>query len=462
MNAELIMLGGAEEIGANCCYLNLDGTGIFVDAGLHPRDRTERAFPAVDLIGDREADVLLTTHAHTDHIGALPYVMRRFPHLRPIMTHATRDLSHVMLPNGARLLKTEISDHVPKEWLEFYHRDVIEQLRYAFEAIPYGEPLTFRGYNGRSDVKAAFHWSGHILGSAGISLANKGFSILHTGDVQFDHQTVIPKATLPRHHVDVLITEATNGALEEMPTIAEETKRLAAFINRISERNGSILIPCFALGKMQEMLALLYAMMRRGSIPYLPIHTGGMGTRISKIYDQYCYSDPMRRPGFEISDVPQEPIHRFDLDTGSYMKTPSIVLASSGMVNPGTISFNLAQRWMAKPKFGIAFIGFQHPTSPGYQLMNSKPKTPFDLAGARVSRTCEIERFRFSAHASREGLVSLAMDVRPSTVVIMHGEPEACDGLALEIRERLPGTRIIIPRLGVPYALNKEPEYLSV
>ena len=77
------------------------------------------------------------------------------------MTPATRDRKHGMRPNGARLLKTEISDHGPKEWLEFYHRDVIEQLRYALEAIPYGEPLTFRGYNGRSDVKAAFHWSGH-------------------------------------------------------------------------------------------------------------------------------------------------------------------------------------------------------------------------------------------------------------------------------------------------------------
>ena len=249
------------------------------------------------------------------------------------MTHATRDLSHVTLHNGARLLRSDIADHVPREWLEFYNRDAIELLRYAFEAIRYDEPLTFRGYQGRSDVTATFHWAGHILGSAGIGLSCKGLNILHTGDVQFEHQAVIPKATFPRHHVDVLITEATNGSEDSMPSIGEESKRLAAFINSISEKNGSILIPCFALGKMQEMLVLLYGMMRRGSIPYLPIHTGGMGVRISKIYDQYCYSDPMRRPGFEISDVAQESIQRGELHNGSYLKTPSIVLASSGMMN---------------------------------------------------------------------------------------------------------------------------------
>lgn len=450
------MLGGAEEIGANSCYLNLDGTGILIDAGLHPRDRTLSAFPSVEALEGRDTDVLLVTHAHADHLGALPYIMRRLPHIRPIMTHATRDISHVTLHNGARLLRGDISDHVPKEWLEFYDRNVIEQLRYAFEAVRYDEPLTFRGYKGQSDVTANFHWAGHILGSAGIALSCNGFSLLHTGDVQFENQTVVPKATLPRHHVDVLITEATNGSVESMPSIAEESKRLAAFINSISERNGSILIPCFALGKMQEVLVLLYGMMRRGSIPNLPIHTGGMGVKINKIYDQYCYSDPMRRPGFEVSDVPQEQIHRNDLLSGSYMKTPSIVLASSGMLHAGTISYSLARQWMMKPKYGIAFIGYQHPTTPGYELLNSKLKTPFDLAGTRASRSCAIERFRFSAHASREGLVSLAHDVRPNTVVIIHGEPDSCGDIAMEIRERLPGTRIIIPRLGVPYNLGTD------
>ena len=451
-----MMLGGAEEIGANCTYISIEGTGIFIDAGLHPRDRSVAAFPAVDLLEHRPTDVAFITHAHTDHIGALPYVMRRFPHLRAIMTHATRDISHIMLPNGARLLRNEITSDIPREHLEFYDRTAIDQLRHAFEALPYREPLEFRGYSGRSSVRASFHWAGHILGSAGVLLESGGFSILHTGDTMFDHQTVIPRAQLPRHHVDVLVMESTNGATEHTPSRREERKRLARYINMITERNGSVLFPCFALGKMQEMVVMLSSMMRGGEIPYMPLHTGGMGTRISKVYDAFCYSDPMMSPGLEISDTAQEPIIRDEIHRGPYLKTPSLVLASSGMLNAGTLSYNLAQLWMARPNFGIAFIGYQHPTTPGYALSMSERKQPFDLAGRRVSRSCEVERFRFSAHASRESLIEFATDVRPSTLVLMHGEPEACDSLALDLRERMPGMRICIPRLGVPYQLSSD------
>ena len=450
------MLGGAEEIGANCCYLELDGTGILIDAGLHPRNRTVSAFPNIDLLDNYPADVLAITHAHTDHIGALPYVMRRLPYVRPIMTAATRDLSHIVLHNGARLLRTEIGRTFPAQWLEFFDKEVVEQLRYAFEALPYDEPLTFRGYSGRSHVTMTYHWSGHILGSASVTLECNGLRILHTADVKFDDQVVLPKAKLPRGHVDVLITECTNAAADHTPLFPEESKRLAAFINTISQNNGSVLIPTFALGKLQEMIPLLYGMMRRGSIPHMPIYTGGMGVRINKIYDQYCYSDPMKRPGFEVSDIPQERLRRSELDTGGYFKHPSIVLAPSGMMNVDTMSYKLALQWMGLSNYGVAFVGFQDPEAPGHALLSSEQSKPFDFGTRRVTRSCKIERFRFSGHALREDLIGLALDTQPSTIVITHGDSAACDRLALELHEQLPHARIIIPQLGARYTVNKE------
>lgn len=452
------MLGGAEEIGANCCYLELDGTGVLIDAGLHPRDRTVRAFPDIEALGDRPTDILAVTHAHTDHIGGVPYVMRRLPHLRPIMTHATRDLSHIVLHNGARLLRNEITSAFPKQWLEFYQRETIEGLRQAFEALSYDEPLRFRGYSGRTPVDMTFHWSGHILGSASVSLTMKGFSILHTADIMLSDQFVVPKARIPRHHVDVLITEATNAATADLPSYASETKRLAAFINAVAGRNGSVLIPCFAMGKLQEMVVHLYSMMRRGSIPHLPIYSGGIGVRINKVYDQYCYSDPMKRPGFEVSDVPQERLRREELLRDDYMREPSIVLAPSGMMNVGTMSYTLAKQWFIRPEFGIAFIGYQDPETPGHALLVSERTKPFDFGSTRSKRACEVERFRFSSHASGEDLIELAQDIRPSTVVIAHGDSGACESLALEIHDRLPGTRIIIPRHGASYTLQTDPQ----
>lgn len=448
------MLGGAEEIGANSCYLDIDGTGIIIDAGLHPRDRTAKAFPDVDALGDRPTDVLIVTHAHSDHIGALPYVMRRLPHVRPIMSSATRDLSHLVLHNGARLLRTDIATTFPREWLEFYDRENVEAIRYAFEALSYDEILPVRGYSGRSIVDLQFHWSGHILGSASVALQCKGLSILHTADVMFSDQVVLPKARLPRTHVDVLITEATNAGTDTLPSFPEESRRLAAFINTVAARNGSVLIPCFALGKLQEMIPLLYSLMRKGSIPHMPIYTGGIGVRMNKVYDQYCYSDPMRRPGFEVSDIPQERLRRDELLNGDYFREPSIVVASSGMMNVGTMSYTLARQWFTRREFGIAFIGYQDPSTPGHGLLMSEKKKPFDFGSARCTRICDVERFRFSGHASREHLVEFAVDVKPNTVVITHGDVEACENLALDIHERMPGTRIIIPRHGVSYQLT--------
>jgi Cft2 family RNA processing exonuclease len=456
VQANLIMLGGAEEIGANCCYVELDGTGVLIDAGLHPRDRTVSAFPNIDLLENYPADILAITHAHTDHIGALPYVMRRLPYLRPIMTPATRDLSHIVMHNGAKLLRTEVGRLFPAQWLEFFDKEVVEQLRFAFEALPYEEPLTIRGYSGRSNVTMTYHWSGHILGSSSVSLECNGLRILHTADVKFDDQVVLPKARLPRHHVDVLITECTNAASDHTPTFPEEAKRLAAFINSISQNNGSVLSPTFAMGKLQEMIPRLYGLMRRGSIPHMPIYTGGMGVRISKVYDQYCYSDPMRRPGFEVSDIPQERLRRGELDTGGYFKHPSIVLAPSGMMNVGTMSHQLALKWIGLPTYGIAFVGYQDETSPGHALMMSEHKKPFDFGTKSVSRSCQIERFRLSGHASREDLVALAVDTTPSTVVITHGDTLACERLALEIHELLPAARVIIPRAGAVYTVGRE------
>jgi len=446
-----MVLGGAEEIGANCTYLQLDGTGVLIDAGLHPRNRDGAAFPDLESLEMRPVDLVAITHAHTDHLAGLPYVVRRYPQVRTLMSFATRDLSHIMLNNSSKLLRTDVGKSFTKEQLEYYHPDQIELLRRTFEAIPYEEKTSFKGYSGAHEVDLTFHWAGHILGSAGVSLECNGLRIMHTGDVQFDAQPFIKKARFPKIHADVLITEATNCATDRPNDFTGESKKLAAFINKISVAGGSILVPCFALGKQQEMLTKLHELMLKGSIPRLPIFTGGMGVKINKVYDQYCYTDPVKVPGFEVSDIPQERLRFGDLFTGAYMKHPSIVLAPSGMMNKGTLSYALATQWVTRPSFGMAFIGYQDPDSPGHHMLYSKPNVAFDFGGRKLTRSCHLERLRFSAHASLEGIVDYITDVRPSTLVIVHGETEACDLLALCVRERLPGTRVIIPRQGVSY-----------
>ncbi len=453
---EFIVLGGAEEIGANCTYLNLDGCGILIDAGLHPRERNARAFPDLSAIDGRPVDHLLITHAHTDHLGGVPFILKRYPGLRTAMTFATRDLSHVMLHNNGKLLRGDVSAHFTKEQLEYYQREQIQLIRSTFEAVDYEQPFSVRGYSGNSDVHIRFHWAGHILGSAGISLECKGKRIMVTGDVQFQHQSIVQKARFPRVHADLIITEATNCATDDPIQYSAETRRLATYISSITTQGGSILIPSFALGKTQELLGRLYSLIRKGSIPHLPIYTGGMGTKVSKVYDDYCYTEPMRVPGFEVSDIPQRPLRWETLTTDEYFTTPSIVIAPSGMVNKRTMSYVLAKRWLREPNFGIAIIGYQDPATPGYQLLHSTKGEEFDFGGKSFTRLCEMAKFRFSAHAALEDLVDYIADCTPDTVAIVHGETEACEGLARALRQRMPGLRIVIPRAGVAYGLTSE------
>lgn len=455
MSSFVTFLGGVEEIGANSCFLNLEGTGVLIDAGLHPRLRKERTFPIIYPIQNEETDYALLTHAHTDHVGGLPYMLKQFPHLKLIATRATRDILEVMLQNTGKLLRLNPPEDILSSDLDYYKPGNINEITAMVEAVVYNTPYEIQGRRGDVPIKTSFMNAGHILGSAGILLNINGKNIFHTGDVQFRNQAILSKAVFPKHHLDCLICESTNGRTEDdTPDYKQETHRLAAFINDISNNNGSILIPSFALGKTQEILAVLYNLMRKSAIPTLPIYSGGISKKLSNIYDRYCYDGGRVDKGFEVADIPQIPIDHEELMTGSYFKSPAIVVASSGMMNAGTTSYKLAMKWMQRTNFGIAFIGYQDDETPGYALLHSELKKNFQFGGQAMQRKCHIGKFRFSAHAKRSDILDFILNAAPKQLYLVHGDDDACSSLALAVMEHLPQTKVIIPILGKRYQLS--------
>jgi len=160
-----IPLGGAGEIGANCHYLNIEGTGILLDCGMHPQKTGLDALPNFDLIEDLPVDFVLISHAHMDHISSLPYLVQKHPYIRIISTAQTQAIAELTLHNSVSILKEQLGED---DEIKIYSHDEIDLLIQSIEYRSYGEEFELEGYNGSRIIKALFHDAGHILGSAGI------------------------------------------------------------------------------------------------------------------------------------------------------------------------------------------------------------------------------------------------------------------------------------------------------
>ena len=235
-------------------------------------------------------DAIVLSHAHQDHVGSLPVLMRQHPDAPVFMTEATRQLSDVMLHNSVNVMTKKRDDGVT-DYPLFTHREV-EIATKRWRVAPLHTRFDLSGERLRVDEKAdvslEFFDAGHILGSVGTLIRAEGRTIFYTGDVQFDDQTVMQGARFPEYPLDVLIIETTRGdrGTPEGFTRAGEELRLAQAIQAAFDRGAGVLIPLFALGKTQELLAMFHGFRRRGLLRTSDIYIGGLGTKLTEIYDR--------------------------------------------------------------------------------------------------------------------------------------------------------------------------------
>jgi Cft2 family RNA processing exonuclease len=458
---QFLALGGAREIGANAYFYKIGGYGVLVDSGLHPEKSGWDAFPKAQLLAPYSVDSFIITHAHTDHLGAMPFVLQSQPQARVIATPETSEIARIMLGNSSSLLPKQ---H-PKEIIDkltFYTDEKIDEIIRNIEPRKINQSFHLNSTSEKDkQVTCTFYKSGHILGAVGMLIEYNGKKLFHTGDTSLHTQYLIGGADLPEEEVDVVVTECTNGKVDAYLSHSreKELERLEQTITKTLEGGGSVLIPVFALGKMQEALAMIWDGMRNKRIPEVDIYTGGMGKRISDIYDQFAYSDSRQKPEEVLKEIPQyEMPRREELFSGKYFKTPSIVLASSGMMQAGTSSYFLAQRWLRQKDFAICFIGYTDPRTPGYVVSHAErgERIKFGTMKREVPVRCSIERFRFSAHARREELLEIITRLRPKHVVLTHGDTDAMNAFGELIMETAPGTKVSAPENGKWYNLLGE------
>ena len=411
---------------------------------MHPRKKGFESLPDFNLIENLPVDHILISHAHQDHLSSLPFLVKRHPYIHITTTPQTRAISELTLHNSVSILKKEIGKD---ENFEMYSHDEVDLLIKTIDYKSYNKGFLLKGYlhNEQSTVKCTFYDAGHILGSTSILLENMGKKIFYTGDINLTDQSLIRGCNFPKIKVDTLILETTYGATDSnlLNCWEDESLRLAKEMNKIFTNGGSVLIPVFALGKMQEMLATVCKLMQKGKIAPVDIYTGGIGKKISRVYDYNRYVVNMIDPEFELSNIPVKDLNEVG-DVNDLFKHPSVVLASSGMMIRGTASFNLARTWLKRKNSAIFTVGYMDPETPGYIIANSKcgDKIQLNRFSEQTEVNCEIINFRFSAHAKREDLISFVKKLKPENVIMVHGDSEAIDWIGAAILKAFPNIRV--------------------
>jgi Cft2 family RNA processing exonuclease len=278
-------------------------------------------------------------------------------------------------------------------------------------------------------------------------------TLFYTGDVCFHDQTILRAARFEDVRADVLIMETTRGnrAVPKGVTRETEIERLVAAIHQALKRKGSVMIPSFALGRTQEILALLALLMRDGKLKRQPIYIGGLGRVFTEIYDLEAHRTHRQHTSLQL----HEALNLIVLDPGQAQKmklSGRIFVITSGMMTEKTAAHDLALRMVQDEKQSIFFVGYADPDTPGGRLKASRPGESFmfSTSGGVMTRKCDVQDCDLTAHANRDDLLDFVGQVSPRAVVLGHGGEESRRWFEEQIRSRHPKIKVIQPHSGKP------------
>jgi Cft2 family RNA processing exonuclease len=443
------------EIGASAWWVVLDGHRLLLDAGTHPKREGAASLPLYGLVRAQDLDAIAISHCHHDHVGSLPVALQHFPAAHVLMTELSYFLVERILHNSVNVMKRQRENLGIREYPLFTHEQV-DDLAPVFQGFKYNREVEWASFSRpRDDAPSPtleFFDAGHTLGSSGILVRGFRQTLFYTGDVCFRDQTVLRGARFGGVKADVLIMETTRGGRSAGPDYSRETEseRLAAAIEKVLHRGGSVLIPSFALGRTQEILALLALLMDGGRIRKQPVYIGGLGRVFTEIYDLQSHRGNRLHPELQLHDslnlVVLDPKKAGEIKlTGRHL-----FVLTAGMMTENTAAHDMAWRMLGDARHGVFFVGYADPETPGGRLKSSRLGETFMFSGisGAVERQCEVEEFDLTAHAQREDLLDFVGQVDPHSVVLGHGDAAARAWFDGQIRHRHPRIKVLQPGPG--------------
>jgi Cft2 family RNA processing exonuclease len=441
---QVVFVGGASGVGASCVAAEIAGQWIIIDAGVRV-DRKSDPLPDLALLEGKDVRAIFVTHAHADHIGALPLVHRAFPTAPIFASRATGLLMEVMLSDALKIMNRRAVEEME---IPLYPPELVSSMLTQVRPLSVGETLTLPQLPGMS-IHASR--AGHIAGAVSFAFTGSDGTLVVSGDISRTPQrTVLGAIPPPVDRCDLLILESTYGSRLH-PNRQGEEQRLAQAVAEGIERGGHTLIPCFGLGRGQELLLVLQAAQEKGQIPEFPIYVDGLVRRVCSTYLLLPEALPpvlqrQIRKGFLPFTGRNVSFVRDERDRERILAgPPACIVSSSGMLTGGP-SVWYARRLAPLENASILITGYQDEEAPGKRLLDlaEKKNSTLEFDGTTVTVRCQVAKYSLSAHADGNELSSYAAALKPRKVALVHGDPEARQAL----RGMLTETEVLLPENG--------------
>lgn len=441
----LTFAGAAGTVTGSRHILDTGHRRILLDCGLFQgfkqlRLRNWAKFP----VSPRRIDSVLLSHAHLDHSGYLPALVRDGFRGPIYATEATFDLCGILLKDSAHLQEDEarfankhgFSKHAPAQPL-YTMADAERALR-QFRVVDFDSE-----FDVGDELKARLRPAGHLLGAASVTLRRHGRSLAFSGDLGRPHDDLM-RAPVHLDDADTLIVESTYGDRRH-PT--EDGERiLGETIRETAARGGTVLIPSFAVGRAQTIMLAIWRLKQRGEIPDLPVFLDSpMATDATALYRKHRALHRLTieqcRGMCRVARIVNSPEESKAL---ANLRMPAVIIAASGMATGGRVLHHL-KLIAPDPRNHILFVGFQAGGTRGAHLVGGEREVK--IHGAWVDVRASVSQIdSYSAHADSDEIMEWLAAIRraPSQVYVCHGEPEAADRLRLRIEEHF-GWNVGVP-----------------
>jgi metallo-beta-lactamase family protein len=435
---QVTFFGAAQSVTGSMHLVEAANQRFLLDCGLHRGPREEaRAINRHFAFDPTTIDAVVLSHAHVDHCGNLPNLVRQGFRGPIYCTPATRDLIALMLADAARIQEEDaavaevIGHRRAAARVPLYTRPDAAVTVDQCVTIPYGQVFDIG-----PGVQAQFHDAAHILGSAMVLLTirhgGRTHRITFTGDVGRRGLPFLSEAS-PIPAADLVICESTYGGRLHEP-MKRTAARMSDMVRRTVARGGKVLIPAFSLGRTQIVLHYLRRWMREGLLPRVPIFVDSpLAHEISAVYRRHA--PELEAPGSE--DAPVRYLtHHDESHAVSTAPEPCVIVASGGMCDGGRIIHHLRHH-IDDPRSALVLVSYQAPHTLGHRLLERAPTVRFH--GRRWNKWIEVVELNgFSGHADQQDFVALLSPALAETgrVRLVHGEVAQSEALAETLRQQ--------------------------